>query len=142
MAKKTTLFNSGMASLERLDVLLKRCNQHSTLSRLRDPDTGDRYNMVSLDVWIANIFAIYREIYPKLKEKEDKKIQELFDKLDSFGTVTKIMRTEEGNVRVILPQRYLGKWRVVAEIEKSLRKIADKKGMLLPDKPEWDPSMI
>ena len=137
-----TAFNSGMASLERLDYLLKKCNNYSCLAMLPNEDTGTKVNPLALQVWQTNIYSLYREISPKLKNEEVEQMKTLFDKLENSFNLYNKHRTEEGFITSINIKEFKRKWFLLADAEQTLRKFADERDMLLPDKTEFDMSMI
>ena len=47
--------------------------------------------------------------------------------------IVNVPRNAEGNYKVVNPNTYKRYWLLYSEVESLLRKIADKRGMLIPD---------
>ncbi len=125
-----TKFNAGIATLERIDQLLKECSQNCIMSRVPRP------NVDMLNLWEANVYELYKEIIVKFNDKEkEKQVNKQFQKAREAGPMYIVHKDPNGNYNVINPKVFLIKYRIFNKIEIYLRKIADKRGMLLPNKP-------
>ena len=124
---KQTRFNAGLSSLERLHDLLKDCNEYSRLCGI----SGNDCKM--LEMWRVTIIAFYREISPKVKKIEKEAIKKLFSKSKTFGSIMIEQRTPDGIYKVVNPMIYQRYWMLYNKVETLLRKIADVRGMLIPD---------
>jgi len=124
---KTTEFNSALASLMRLHELLIDCNNCRRQCYTPNPSPA------SLKLWKITIEAIYSEIYPKTTAEQRKVINELFIKCNQYKELvyTKKINGEINNYINI--KNFLALYNTLDLIEKELRTIADKKGMLIPE---------
>jgi len=128
--RRDTIFNIALLSLERLNNLFEECNQYSSMCYHNG--TNPRF----LQLWKDKISAIYREISPKLGNKDKRRVKRLWKHLNSIGGVVYSKNTEEGKQTFVNLSNFNKKWAVLHKIEVVLRTIADRRGMLVPDKPD------
>ena len=126
-----TEFNASVASLERLNELLIDSNESSKLAYIA---SSNKQKIFFLQRWKRNTMAIYRELSPKLKDKEVDFYEKLFRKIDSLPALIKIKKTPQGNVKELDTEAFKRTWQVVSMLEIKLRKAADIRGMLLTEK--------
>jgi len=124
---KQTIFNSAIASLERIHNLLLDCNKYSRESRMSG------YNVDSLNLWKLTVANLYNEVSPKLKKEEKKLIHDKFKSVTKLGPITSIKKTPDGRISYINPPVFNAHWNIINNVERILRKIADSRGMLIPD---------
>ena len=130
------LYNAGLPGVFRLNALLLECNKFSRLANVN----GENPNY--LRSWFTSIMALYREISPKLTTQEKNMIKEYFTKYNKIGKITKETRTKYG-LKIILDKTAFNKHYLLNhEIETILRELADKKGLLIPNKIETDLNTI
>ena len=102
-------FNMAFAYLKRIDKILYYCWSHS---RERN-----------IDGWLQDLRALYRELSVKLKDDEDKDIQQMFKDI---------------NVICNDRARFLNERKVALfkldQLEVKMRRLLQKRGMLLPSK--------
>lgn len=127
--KQETIFNSALESLMRLNVLLYKAIQ----CKARCRENGLNYSW--LLKWEDYLYMLFDEISPKMNENRVEKINKDLDK--AFKVIVK-KRTERGTINVIDARQFKAKWQHLRKIEQHLRRFADQKGMLLPDKPKDD----
>ena len=126
--KRQTQFNAGIASLERIHNLLIKCNEYSTLSRV------DGLNMSYLKAWRLSILSLLRELSPKIEKKDMKTIYNMLKKSKEIGSILFVRRTDQGMTQHTNPLKFYKHWELLDRIETKLRKCADEKGILIPDK--------
>jgi len=124
-----TEFNAAVASLMRLHNLLVDCNNQ------RRDIYYNGYNLEALKAWKLTLEAVYSEMYPKIAENEEnlKKVEKLFSYYKKCGNllIKKVEDQEElTTVNITAFNNYI---KVNDIIEKRLRQIADRKGMLIPN---------
>lgn len=129
--QRDTLFNIALKSLERLNDLFDECNYYSALCNFRG------YHPEYLQAWKDKIAAIYREISPKLREIDKKEIIDLSKKYSKIGKIIIIKKkpNESSSIKID-EEKFHKKWNILHRLEEKLRKKADRKGMLVPDKPD------
>ena len=126
-----TIFNSAVASLERLHRLLESCNEFSTLAMIPNDNVFERVKY--LKTWKHLVAAVFKEICPKLTESEIKKLDAAFNRFNNFPSVIKHHVTEEGNIPYVDTITFNKTANFITKIERYLRTLADKRGMLIPD---------
>jgi len=124
-----TIFNSALESLMRLNVLLYKAIQ----CKARCRENGLSYSW--LLKWEDYLYMVFDEISPKMSEDRVKKINKDLD--EGFKVIVK-KRTERGTFNVIDARQFKAKWKHLRTIEQHLRRFADSRGMLLPNKPKDD----
>jgi len=123
-----TKFNVALPSLLSLRDLLDDCNYYSRLC------FHQGLNYEALKQWLYTLYAVRREINTKLdKKKEKKPLQKMFDELSHTQKLFVTHNTKEGNATIINPMVFQRKWHIMDRIDRTLRDLADKKGMLVPD---------
>lgn len=129
--KTQTEFNSSLTSLERLHELLIDSNE-SSKQAYTNQDTKTR--IYWLTRWKYNTKAIYREISPKLNKKEKQNINNLYKKYQQATKIIMNKKTPQGAIKLLNPKGFIKQWNITHNIEITLRKAADKRGMLITDK--------
>jgi len=134
--KRKAKFNSGLLSLVRLHGLLEDCNNHSRSCFLMRNEYGVEirgFNLVALVSYRGSVITVYDEVSSKLEDDERKKIREILKKGKKVGKIVQIVKTEEGDVSQINPSRFKKHWSIIHSVEIKLRRLADEKGLLIPD---------
>lgn len=122
-------FNAGVASAIRLHKLLEDCNECSRSA------TVDGMEVRYLRGWFDTLKVVSREINPKLKTSERTEIMDLFSKFRTIKTpLVDNIKSQEGNWTEINTRGFYIRLKFCDDIEKQLRNLADKKGLLIPDK--------
>lgn len=126
-------FNAAIPSVFRLHQLLYEANEYSRLC------FEGGFDYPQLRRWFLTLLTLYREVYPKLKDKD---IVEIDEMINEFGTIEKPVyarRTPEGIHSCINHVGFKQHWHLLDNLEKRLRKLADKYGLLIPNKQgAWD----
>lgn len=130
--KVTSKFNAGIKSLERIDELIKDCNETSRMAYLNG------YNIEYLKIWIMSIMALYREIASKLTSTERTEVKKLFLLFNRSGKLIITKRTPSGNKNFLDRAAFNRHYHIAHNLETKIRILADKKGILLPNKDEVD----
>jgi len=126
---KKTVFNSGIAALERLDALLVECHDYAR----RSQHSSNR--LTYLGLWKSTLLRIYQELEPKLISNEKVVIKKLFKVYKLIGPPFKVINTEfDGPMVQINPSKFNKHWGLTMKIESTLRFSADARGMLVPDR--------
>lgn len=128
MDNTETQFNIAIQSLMRIHELLQCCHYHSKLS------VADGADPRALSYWAQDVISLYREIYPKLNKVEINDLKQKFTSLNKIGEVVQTKKTAEGSMRIVDKDRFTAKYNTLSRIEITLRKYADNKGMLMPNK--------
>lgn len=131
----STEFNSSLMRLQSLNKLLDRCGLYSKLSRY------EGYDITYLKLWRAEVVCLTREVVPKCSPKERKFIYSKFKGFHKIGQIIQTRRTEEGPVSEIDPHKFNLHWNLLNRIETVLRILADKHGMLLTNKDNYEDMM-
>jgi len=127
--QKQTKFNAALSSLERLHKLLDDCNFYSRLAR------SDGCNMWGLRVWSDSIIAIRREISPKIPDKKIlNNVNNYMRMSRELGSPAIRVNTPYGYENQISKKKFNQQWVLLSKTETELRRIADKRGLLIPDK--------
>ncbi|OGM02629.1 hypothetical protein A3K72_01930 [Candidatus Woesearchaeota archaeon RBG_13_36_6] len=90
-------------------------------------------NIVALDMWRSNIQSFFREISPKLKKNDVEIIKRLYLRYKK-NPIFKTIRTEDGTRKIIDMKEFYNKIRLLSAVEITLRRMADKRDLLIPDK--------
>ena len=121
-----TQFNSSIASLERLDELLRECNKLSRLCYY------EGYNIEPLRQYKLTVLNLYKEISPKLETKETKRVNKIKQSYKTIKNITtKKFGRERNLIQEINIQQFNKHWMITNNLEILLRKLADTKGMLI-----------
>lgn len=126
-----TKFNSALASLERLHKLLENCNEYSTLAMIPNGNVFERVKY--LKTWKQLVNAVFKEICPKLKPEEVTKVDNAFKRFNLCPPIVKYHITEEGSLPYVDTIIFNKTADFITKIERYLRSLADKRGMLIPD---------
>lgn len=112
-----TEFNSAIASLERLNVALRLCMDSSMEE--------------NIFVWRLALEQVYKEIVVKLSKTEEETTNKLRKEIeDEYLRINKIASHEGINILYVETKLYS----LLPRYEVHLRKLADKHGLLNPDK--------
>lgn len=128
MDNKETEFNISLQSLLRIDSLLKDCQYHSISS------VTNGINIQALNWWRQDLLSLYREIYPKLNSVELKEIKNIFIQINELGSIIKSKKVESGIKQYVSSELFGKKYNLYHKLELTLRKFADRKGMLVTNK--------
>jgi len=123
-----TEFNAGFSSLERLHNTLEDCNQYKRLC------FHNGYNYEMLKKYRFSVDTVFLEVSPKLNDTEDRAIEKLFSLLKKMRNVMEEEKGEDGSFININKNMFHKYYSIVRFIEKKLRRLADQKGMLIPNK--------
>lgn len=126
--KSTALFNAGIGGVQRLHELLNDANRFSRLCTLEGLD------IENLKLWYNTIRAFYREISSKLAPDEIRSVEKKFASLKEIGKISIPTNTPNGRVLVVDPKKFHESIIVFDSIERQLRRIADVKELLIPNK--------
>lgn len=125
----TVKFNAAIASTERLHHLLEDCNDFS-----RQVDIGSLSSRVEhMKLWENTIDAVYKEIYPKITNNS-KDIDELFNKIGTINISKSIYNNPSETKFIIIEEEFNKKKTLLRSLELKLRFLADKVGLLIPNK--------
>lgn len=125
----TAKFNAAIASTERLHNLLQDCNFYS---KGIGHEYYERYN--NLMLWKNSIDAVFREIAAKLNEDEFNHIENMFKDLLKVKLFT---YDPSSRHRIKTIHNELGFYDyagILRKIEIQIRRLADKRGLLIPNK--------
>ena len=126
----TTAFNAGLSSLKRLHEQLELCSAISQNCFL------GRYNIEALKLYRITVINVFYEISPKLTQEEKTKIKKMFRHMSTLRKVIFRKNTEEdGFINQLNPAAFIEHWEWLGNVEVALRGLADKRGMLIPNKP-------
>lgn len=117
----TAKFNAGLLTTERLHKLLQDCNDFSRM--VAPTSIGLSY----LSLWVGSIDDFFKEISGKISDDDVVFFNKQFDSL-GFSVLKNVW-----NGRIIDSTLYNKKIEMVRNLEVSLRRAADKKGLLIPD---------
>jgi len=128
MPTQETAFNSSLASLKRLSDSFERCHYFYQMATMEGTQPSYLYMLKK------ELITAFKEIYPKLNNKEKEKIISKIKKLNKCTPLTEIVG--EPHRQQIYPilkncHRYES---ILLEIELLLRRLADNKGMLMTNK--------
>lgn len=128
----TAQFNAAIASTERLHKLLLECNFYSKGVENNYPD---RYNNILL--WRSSVDALFREIAAKLTDDEYKHIETLFQDLAKVKLQNVSIKANRAYTYNDERGFYTFKTKL-RNIEIQLRRLADRRGLLIPNKESMD----
>lgn len=120
-------FNAGVASVERLHGLLKDCNDASRM--LNTSNILSLYE--NLMFWFDSVDVLFKEVAPKLKDEDVTKIN---NKLLALTKINILSYDEKSRTTSLNRTNYPLFKKQLREIEMEIRKLADKKGLLNPNK--------
>jgi len=123
-----TEFNSSIATLQRIDSLLRDCHDLSILS------TANGFNIEALKAWSNTVNGLYKEIYPKLNNPEKMFVKKLILKRNFIGAIIEVVGPPGDGRRLVNASNFLKHKNLTNKLELVLRRIADSKGMLITDK--------
>lgn len=125
----TTEFNAAIHRLQTLNKLIDRCNDYS---RACYSERG--FDIEALKIWKTTLRIIYLEINAKLSDPQRKIIDDLFNEDKNIGNIVTSKKSREGVTKIINKTNFSDHWEKLYEIDKNLRLLADKKGMLMINK--------
>jgi len=127
-----TIFNAGIAALMRLDKQLQDCNEYSRLCNVNGP------NLSMLNMYRNTVFNVFKEIGPKLDTKDENVVRSMFNAGMKLPSLYQEVRTKDGTVSEINLNSFNQHWHLYNNVEMKLRRYADERGMLIPNKPSTD----
>ena len=120
-----TEFNSNARRLYSFNDLLDECNHYSKLC------TMNGYNIEYLKLWNKTLICVFKEILPKMKPEEEKNISDIYKQRKLIGRLIEVKPTPDGHINVINTKNFKMYAKLLNVVEGRLRKVADKKGMLM-----------
>ena len=127
---EVTQFNCAIACLERIHDLLVECNNVSRRCFFNESGSSS-LECDSLIAWKMTLLTLFREISIKMLSAESSEIHQMVSEFDSIV----ILHNSGGNKgRLISVPSFNQAWEKLHNIELKLRKIADDRGMLLPNR--------
>lgn len=123
-----TVFNSAIMSLERIHNILIHCTIASNECIIYGANTS------ALKRWEEQLQSLYTELECKCSEKHIERINNEFNKYENLLPLFKYTRTEyEGIAQSINLVCFRRRMNQLRKVERILRKIADDRGMLIPE---------
>jgi hypothetical protein len=118
-----TEWNGNILTIARLHKLFEDCNNCAILS-CQEPT-----NIMQHKVWREKLRCVLRELIPKLRSKDIKKINKLMKCTISINRILEYKQGQNGMIPLFHKKQFNFSMELLRRIDTELRILADKKGM-------------